>query len=65
MPEPIFKLQSDSELRQERAQLLAHMEEFGGLAVLQRLRQADDLTYEEEALLDNYEMVDWVIGDNG
>lgn len=29
------------------------------------LRQADDLTYEEEALLDNYEMVDWVIGDNG
>ncbi|MBY0794750.1 hypothetical protein [Corynebacterium parakroppenstedtii] len=65
MSEPIFKLQSDSELRQERTQLLAQMEQFGGLTALKRLRLADDLTYEEEALLDNYEMVDWVIGDNG
>lgn len=64
MSAPLFRLQSDSELRQERAQLEQQMEKFGGLAVLQRLRQADDLTYEEEALLDNYEMVNWVIGDN-
>lgn len=33
------------------------------IEILRRLREAEDLTYEEERLLNKYEALLWVIGD--
>lgn len=60
MPAPLFIPKTSAELRAERDEVEREMLPYT-VAMLRRLRHAGDATFREEALLDRYEALSWLI----
>ena len=60
MPAPLFIPKTSAELRAERDEVEREMLPYT-VAMLRRLRHAGDATFREEALLDRYESLSWLV----
>ena len=61
MPAPLFIPKTSAELRAERDEAEHEISPYT-VAMLRRLRHAGEATFREEALLDRYESLFWLIG---
>ncbi|AIJ33958.1 Uncharacterised protein [Corynebacterium imitans] len=60
MSAPLFASRTSAELRAERDEVEREMSPYT-VAMLRRLRKAGELNFREEALLDRYESLSWLI----
>lgn len=60
MPAPLFIPKTSTELRAERDGVERDMSPYT-VSMLRRLRHAGEATFREEALLDRYESLSWLI----
>lgn len=63
MPAPLFASKTTEELRQERDAVRSKMQP-NTVENLRRLRDAGSISFLEERLLDQFESLSWLIGDN-
>ena len=62
MSAPLFQPQSTAELRAERESVVEQMRPYT-VEVLRRLRAVDAINFREDALLNRYDTLTWVIND--